>query len=164
MTQSLETRLAELKATFDGSFTVPLAEPAGNRVALLRIRVAAERFVLRVDGLAGIQAGLPILPLPQPHPAFRGLVAIRGQIVPAYDLAGLLGVTPADQPPRWVTLAAGAALAFGFDHLEGFLEIPAAALPAAVGRPGDFAPGRLEGTGRLVDLPAIVGHLLDAGA
>lgn len=48
-----------------------------------------------------------ITPVPLAHPAVRGLINLRGQIVTAVDLRRRLGLEPSDEPPLNVVVHVG---------------------------------------------------------
>jgi purine-binding chemotaxis protein CheW len=60
-----------------------------------------------------------------------GLAGIRGNLVPVYALAALLG-HEAREPPRWFALSSGSdRVALAFAELEGYLERPRSEVRAA---------------------------------
>jgi chemotaxis signal transduction protein len=96
--------------------------------------------------------------LPGPLPALRGVTGLRGQIVPVYDLAVLLGQERA-QTPRWLLLVAGRLpLALAFDGFDGHV----AAMPAQLLDAGVNGNGALRHDGALrpiLDLQSLTGDI-----
>lgn len=122
--------------------TAALAAPAdalsGPQVSLLLFRAAGERFALPATSIERV---IPIVPVRRvPHrnrPAFRGLLAHEGEIVPTGSLERLLDLG-ASEPgeasnPRFVVLGpAGRAWAFQVDAVDGVFSVPQEAMrPAA---------------------------------
>ncbi len=87
-----------------------------------------------------------------------GVIAVRGTIVPVYDLRVLLGIPPRGAP-RWTVLApsTGPVAAFAFDGFDGHLRITTA--PVVAADTGRFLRGIVAHDGRahpVVDLAAAV--------
>jgi len=115
-------RLAALREAFDRSFAdapaapVPLAD-------LLDVRLGSASYALRVTELSGLFAALPLTRLPSPVQELLGLTAVRGAILPVYDLRALLGYA-ADETPGWVAIAASGAVGLAFDAFNRHLRVP----------------------------------------
>jgi chemotaxis signal transduction protein len=61
-----------------------------------------------------------------------GLAGIRGELVPVYSLAALLGYQTPSRTPRWLALCDGAqTFGLAFDDFERHLNVPAAGMAAA---------------------------------
>jgi purine-binding chemotaxis protein CheW len=168
-TAPLGARAAALRRAFDQSFSAPPAAVAAAREDLLAIRAGGEAYALRLAELAGVAAGRRITPLPTAVAGLRGLVGLRGRLVPVWDLAALLG-HPAPEAPRWLALVGGErSLGLAFEGFDGYLRVareaiaPDPAAPSVHG--GDSARERalvrevvrLDAAVRpLVHLPAVV--------
>lgn len=110
-----------LREQFDRSFALAPALPPAGSVNLLTIRIGAEPYAIRLADIRGLYADRRILPLPSRMPELLGVTGFRGQIVPVYQLAALLGLSGA-AAPRWMVLAlASAPLAFAFDAFESHI-------------------------------------------
>jgi hypothetical protein len=110
------SRASELREAFDRGFAAaPAAEP-GWRHELLRIELGGEPYAIVLADLASLHVDLEIVPVPTRAPALLGVIAVRGAIVPVFDLRRLLGIA-ATRPPRWLAIAG--ANAFAFDHVAG---------------------------------------------
>jgi chemotaxis signal transduction protein len=115
-----EGRAQHLHDAFDRGFAEPLPERRPDREQLLLIRVGPVGRALRVGELVGVYVDCPVTPVPSPILAFAGLTAVRGALVPVFDLAELLGVG-AGSPgaTRWMALLGGGpAVAVSFEGLE----------------------------------------------
>jgi purine-binding chemotaxis protein CheW len=124
VTDLVGDRLAALRGDFDESFAQPLRRHDNEHDELLAIRVAGRPYALRLSQTSGLFPDRPVTPLPGPLPALLGVAGFSGAIVPAYDLATLLG-HPIAERPRWLVLAAGSpALAFAFHELDGHVRVP----------------------------------------
>ena len=112
---------AILREQFDRSFASAPAMLAPGSVNLLTIRLGNELHAIRLADISGLHADRRILTLPGPMPELLGVANFRGQIVPVYQLAALLG-KPAGPAPRWMVLTqASAPLAFAFETFESHL-------------------------------------------
>jgi len=131
----------ELRAQLDASFAEPreLVRPAMS--ALLAIRAGEELRAVQVSELQAVLADRPITRLPTPVPELLGLGAIRGAIVPVYDLAALLGGhVQRRHAPRWIMLVQHRELiALAFDALDAQLMVPASEIASASADGGDGA-------------------------
>jgi len=146
------SRAEELRAAFDGGFA---DAPAGERraaIELLRVELAGEPHALALAELSSIHVDPRITAVPATAPALIGVIAVRGAIVPVYDLRALLGLATT-RAPRWVVIAQG--LAFAFDAFTGHLAV------AEVPVRGDarLVRGVVEHEGRnhpIIDLAAVI--------
>lgn len=159
----LSRKAAELRAAFDRSFAASEQErAAAAEVDILAIRVADQRYALRLSEVQAVHAERKLVPVPSPVPELLGLVGLRGLVAPIYDLRLLLG-HPAGPVPRWLALAhATSAIGFAFDALEVHLRVSANDL--VMPRVGDagshhFAPGSVvtaSGPRPLIHLPSLI--------
>jgi purine-binding chemotaxis protein CheW len=128
-------RALALAAELDSSFGRPreLTRPAMTE--LLAIRVGDEPYALRLAEIQALLADRPIARLPTPVRELLGLCAIRGTIVPVYDLAQLLGRTvQREHAPRWLVLAQRSELiALAFDALDAQILVPSDAIASPAG-------------------------------
>jgi purine-binding chemotaxis protein CheW len=111
--------LLELRSGFDASFAAP-PPVRETPESVLQIRVGGERFAVRPEHTGGLAKVRKVVPMPGRLPELMGLVALRGAILPVFDLAALLGIAPDATPPEWMILAAGdTAAALAFHAFEG---------------------------------------------
>jgi len=130
----------QLREQFDRSFALAPTLPAAGSVKLLTIRSGGERYAIRLADVRGLYADRRILALPGPMPELLGVTSFRGQIVPVYQLAALLG-HPAGAAPRWLVLVqASAPLAFAFEAFEAHICASAAQLIASADGDGRARP------------------------
>lgn len=137
----MSERADELRAQLDASFAEPREVVRPAMSALLAIRAGEELRAVQVAELHAVLADRPITRLPTPVPELLGLCAIRGAIVPVYDLAALLGGhVQRRHAPRWIMLAQHRELiALAFDALDAQLIVPASEI--AAGGNGDGGDG-----------------------
>jgi purine-binding chemotaxis protein CheW len=121
---SFEASIRRLREDFDAQFAKapPLPEA---REELRAIRVAREPYALLMGEVGRLARCRAVTPLPGAPPAFVGLVEIRGEVLPLWGLAGLLGYPLPWPPPRWLACCRAApAWAAAFDGYEGHLRAP----------------------------------------
>lgn len=124
-------RAAELRAAFDRGFAEPPAEPTAAPIGVLKIRLAGEPYGVLVAQVASIHVDLQLAPVPSPVASLLGVAAVRGAIVPVFDLRALVGVSTAN-PPRWTVLATGLASGYAFDGFDGLVRTTVAAAGSIV--------------------------------
>jgi purine-binding chemotaxis protein CheW len=128
-----------LRAEFDRIFAAAPALERTAEVALLALRVGAEAVAVRVLQAAGLVAAPPLCAVPSRRAELLGVAGLRGEIVPVYSAARLLGRPDPGEAPRWLVLVAAGdeRVALAFSALDGHLRAPASALAAAA--PGGAA-------------------------
>lgn len=162
--------LASLQRDFDRSFA-EAAQPAPPSEELLAIRVADHPYALRLPAIAALVADTSITPLPGSAAELLGLAAVRGTLVPVYDLRTLLGYAPG-APSRWMVLVAPpasdasardvrAGVALSFTAFEGQLRVLRADLRPEVDRssPTPMLRGSVRANGAvrpIVHLPSVL--------
>jgi chemotaxis signal transduction protein len=120
--------VARLRDDFDRSFASPDVAPARNRADALAIRLGRESHLLLIAEIDAIHRGSKVVAVPSTVPELLGVAAIRGTIVPVYDLAALLGHEKI-RVPRWcVRVRSNEALALAFETFEAEVRIPEEAL------------------------------------
>lgn len=123
---SMGTTAATLRRHFDEAFAAPASSITTPLEDLLAIRVGSNPYALRLSEIAGLYAGIKIVPVPSPVAQLLGIVGIRGTMVPIYDLAALLRYTP-EANSRWFVLArAPQPVGFAFETFESHLQVPQA--------------------------------------
>jgi chemotaxis signal transduction protein len=111
--------LAQLRSAFDRSFSVP-AQSREDRESVIQIRVGGEVFAVRAGHIAGLVKSRKIVPLPSRIPELLGVAALRGSLIPVYDLAALLGISPGVSGPSWLMLVpCDTPIGLAFDGFEG---------------------------------------------
>jgi chemotaxis signal transduction protein len=117
-------RAAELRARFDREFADPPPAPAPPTIDLLRVRIGATTCAIALDEIAAVHADVVVVGLPSPVRTLRGVVAIRGQVFPIYDLGLALGWDPVGPTARWIVIARALPIGFALDHVEGHARVP----------------------------------------
>jgi chemotaxis signal transduction protein len=108
-----------LRSAFDESFALP-SRSREDQESVIQIRVAGEVFAIRCSQTAGLLKSRRIVPLPSRIPELLGLAALRGSLLPVYDLAALLGISRGVSAPSWLILAPGdTPIGLAFDGFEG---------------------------------------------
>jgi chemotaxis signal transduction protein len=153
------TSAATLRRAFDAAFAKAPPQPDAGFEDVLAIRFGADPYVLRLSEIAGLHVDRQIVPVPSAHPGLLGIAALRGQILPVYDLGVVLGYAPADGP-RWLVVGpAPRSISLAFAELEG---------PLRLGR-ASFSSSRAELTPRkhvrdMVRVEAVVRSVVDIGS
>lgn len=159
----LENRLTELRTGFDEAFALSPVEVAEDLIELAMIIAGGQRYAIQLRQLAGLEANLKVASLPVDLPGLLGLSAVRGHLVPIFDLASLLGAGPGGQAPRWVALHSGRELiGLGFDEFKGSRRVPSQALGAQDSAPGQQVIRVESGLVHVVDVPAVISRIAQA--
>jgi chemotaxis signal transduction protein len=164
---TVRLRSAEhLRAEFDAAFAHPPRSRQKEGEHLLLVGVAEQTWALRLAHVEALVSGKAVTPLPGPVTMLRGIAGVRGQLVPVYDLASLLGYPlPARAP--WLVLVGGGAAQLGlaFATYHGHRRVVASAIASATTE-GSWARERYqdgETSAAVVDLPGLVGMLRGKG-
>jgi chemotaxis signal transduction protein len=159
---ALQTRLLELRQSFDRAFSEPLALGEDEAtVELLAIRIGRDPFALRLAEIAALEADRTITPVPSDHPELLGIAGVRGGVVAVFDLGALLGAAR-PEALRWLVLAKGAPLAFAFSAFDGQLVVRPEALASAEPGRGGRVREVAHGGGLslpVIDIPALIAGL-----
>ena len=151
-----------MKEEFDRSFSLPVRTDSPQTVDLLAIRLRGDGFAIRAREISGLTMIRKIISLPGTTSAFLGLTGIRGTLMPAWDLASLLGYGGQARGARWLVLGQGEApWALAFDGFDGFFRVPGSDILPGAGMQAGTGFARescfFGGSGRpLVSLPAIL--------
>ena len=75
----------------------------------LAVRVGGSLYAVLVPSVEEVLPALPIEPVPDCPPFVRGVLFMRGQLIPVVDAAELLGIAASQRPLEWhlVCLRAG---------------------------------------------------------
>ena len=130
MTAGMASRsVADMRREFDNTFAAPPAGPSEDRESLLTLRVAGEAFAVRTVQVTGVAKRGCIMPIPTRVPGLLGISALRGALIPVYDLAALLGLPAAASKGSWLILTnRETPVGLLFDDFEGRVEIERACL------------------------------------
>lgn len=124
---------AQLRDEFDHAFSLPPQVETVQSRHLLAIRIGGDPYALDPEEIAGLQVDRAIVPMPGALPEWLGLAGIRGELVPVYSLAMLLGYEQsAAAKPRWVALCGSKQLlGLAFDAFERHLNLTLPQIAAA---------------------------------
>jgi hypothetical protein len=114
----------ELRRAFDESFARAVGASAVPSEDFLVVRLRGDPHLLRQREVARLLRLRGVMRYPSPVPAWLGLAAVAGAVVPVYDLAVLAGYAAADVP-GWMILCADAPVALAFDAFEGHWRVSA---------------------------------------
>ena len=123
----------ELRRSFDDAFARPPDERAVDTDELLVVRVAGDPYAVRARETSGLAPATRIVPVPGPLPELLGITTIRGGLVPAYSLRGLLGYPYARDVPPWLLLCGAdqERAALGVDRFERYVRVSRTGISAA---------------------------------
>jgi chemotaxis signal transduction protein len=138
---SLADRVAELRLAFDRAFAAPLRGDTAAKTDFIAIRVGSESCAIRLAEVRALYADSKITRVPGGNTALLGIANSRGELLPAYRLRTLLGLSGTEEL-RWLVIAAAAPVAFAYEAFEGHLRASAESiLPRqSSGRLHEFAP------------------------
>lgn len=115
--------LAALRQAFDRSFTEAPDGAAEGLDEFLAIRVGGDGYIVRLGDIAGLMVDRKVVALPSPAPELRGIVGLRGTIVPVYDLGAFLAY-PRTEANRWLLLVGRTEpIGFAFAEFDGHLQV-----------------------------------------
>ncbi|MBI3723415.1 chemotaxis protein CheW [bacterium] len=130
--ESWAEKLAVLRRSFDRAFAAPPAELAEEGERFLLVRAGGHPLALRISEISGLETHRRVVPVPGKAPALLGIAGIRGQLVPVFDLALLLGCSESARDARWVVLGGGETpVGLAFAVFDGHETAPRSALHPA---------------------------------
>lgn len=137
---SLADRVRELRSAFDRAFAAPLRTETTTKIDLVAIRVGSESCAIRLAEIRSLFADSEITRIPGGNTALLGIANSRGELVPAYRLRTLLGLSGTGDS-RWLVIAAAAPVAFACEAFEGHLRASAKSILSrqSSGRMHEFA-------------------------
>lgn len=154
------SRLSDLRLAFDAAFTFPPERAPDDCTDLLAVTVAGNRLAVPLEAMSGLVADRAVTRLPAAPPQLLGVAGLRGQLVPVFSLAALVGPAPAGAgggTPRWLVLAAGSPVfAVAVDSVDGHLRVPDEAIARPAGSGGGSTVVRTaDGPRPVVDMSAV---------
>ena len=122
---TLSKSLADLRQEFDNTFAAAPRGRGEGRESLITLCTGGEALAVRTMHITGIAKRRRIMPVPTTRvPSLLGITAVRGTLLPVYDLAALLGLPAAAGEGSWLMLASRETpLGIIFDEFEGQVEI-----------------------------------------
>ena len=130
---SADTGLAaRLREEFDRTFAVAADLRRTQSSHLLAIRIGGDPYALLVSEITGLHPDRTVVPVPASIPEFSGIAGIRGELVPVYSLAAMMGYERPEKKLRWLALCgAGQMLGLAFDDFERHLTLSGHQITAA---------------------------------
>jgi purine-binding chemotaxis protein CheW len=111
--------LDRLRSAFDEGFALPYVGREDPE-SVIQLRVGSEVFAIRTGRIAGLVKFRKIVHLPSRIPELLGVAALRGSLIPVYDVAALLGIPAGVGGPSWLLLVPGdTVIGLAFDAFEG---------------------------------------------
>jgi len=115
-------KLEELKRSFDRSFAEAPRQQVAQVEDLLCIRIAGDRYAVRLSETSGIYVDRKIVGLPSPLPDLLGMAGFRGSVIPVFDLGALLGYDMTGDAGRWLLLVGtNEIVGLAFQQFDGHL-------------------------------------------
>jgi chemotaxis signal transduction protein len=157
-----------LKRAFDDAFARPVAPLADTGSEHLVVVAGTQICAIRVGELAGLEMDCRITPVPREGHGLLGLSAVRGALVPVFDLGAVLSGSTPGTPHRWVVLYRDTELVgLAFDEWLETRRIAASdvrpsAFPAEHAALSRHAIQIDERIVHVVDLPAVVSTIRQA--
>lgn len=153
------SRAVDLRKAFDRAFAEPPPSGAEASGDYLGIRIGGVAYAVPLAEIGAVHADRKIAPLPSGASELLGVAGVRGDIVPVFGLAALLGQGGGDAKPRWLVLAAGGRAGFAFDALDGHIRIPLASITPS---PSGFVAANAvigKDARPILSIPALMDHL-----
>jgi chemotaxis signal transduction protein len=137
-----------LRREFDATFALPRGEGARADADYLLIRAGGKPYAVALAEIGGVLADVAVTRVPSAVAGLLGIAGLRGEIVPVFELAVLIGGAATAEPGRWLLLRAGASpIGFAFGVLEGHVRRRREELLADSGRSEGFFSGAVERDG-----------------
>lgn len=117
----------------------------GDRLPYVVCRIGTDLWGIPAERCREVLRHPPIVPLPRGGPHVRGVLNLRGDVISAVDLAGLLGRSGPPAPrPSVVVVEAGLRIGFLVDGVIGVVEVERSAIEPSpeAGGGGAGAPFR----------------------
>jgi hypothetical protein len=112
-----------LRRAFDASFAAPHLPRRETSEAFLALTLGTSAYALRAREVLGLVVARKIIPIGSPITEMLGLAGIRGNLVPVYSLAALLGYSREEGGVRWFVLCQSAhPVALAFANFNGYTE------------------------------------------
>lgn len=127
------SKVTELRDAFDGAFAdLPASTKDDQYETLLAIRTGNDLYAIKIGEITGLAVNRNIVPFPTPISGLLGIAGIRGELVPVYSLASLLGHSHDVEQPKWLALCgANDPVGLAFNGFEGHLRVPVTEIYAA---------------------------------
>ena len=80
--------------------------PSPRELELIAFRIGQQEFCVDIMSVREIRGWVPATPLPRSPPFVRGVINLRGAVLPILDLAARLGLPPPEPTARHVIIVA----------------------------------------------------------
>jgi chemotaxis signal transduction protein len=118
-------RAADLRRAFDDGFAAPRRGRFEGTEDLITFEIFGDGYAVPVGAVTGIAELQRLVHVPSRSPYLLGLAAVRGTLVPVYDLAGLLGYPQrGDHARRMVLCGSEERLALALGNFSGHASFP----------------------------------------
>jgi chemotaxis signal transduction protein len=115
---------AKMRDEFDRAFSLPVDTRRVRNLQFLAVRIGGSPYALAVPEITGLQVDRTIVSFPAVLPELLGVAGIRGELVPVYSLAELLGYERMAGKMRWMALCGpGKMVGLAFDEFERHLDL-----------------------------------------
>jgi purine-binding chemotaxis protein CheW len=126
-------------------------QQAPEDLQLLVFELAGVRYALELRAVREVVRAVLIAPLPDAPPAIEGVIAVRGELIPVYDLRARFGLAPRALDPQEMLIIAWTGtrlVAFRCERTEWVEHVPR----STVAPPPAPSPSRhIAGIARLPD-------------
>ena len=83
-----------------------VVSPSTRELELIAFRIGQQEFCVDIMSVREIRGWVPATPLPRSPPFVRGVINLRGAVLPILDLAARLGLQPPEPTARHVIIVA----------------------------------------------------------
>ena len=140
----------------------PVAQNSHDQVEMISFRIGEQEFCVDIMSVREIRGWAPATPLPQTPPYMRGVINLRGAVLPILDLAVRLelpGTEPSARSVIIVINADGRLVGLLVDAVSDILTVSRAAIQptpdVACDRVRSFVRGLMSIDGRMISQIAI---------
>ena len=126
-----DPRVVALRRAFDQTFAEPRSEATRALVDFLAIRIHGDPLAIRLEEVSLVLSSPTVVRAPSRAEAFLGLAGLRGEVIPIFSLATLLGY-PEGSSEGWLVVARDQEpVGFAFAELEGHQRVEQSAIRTA---------------------------------
>jgi len=130
-TNTYSVRAANLRRTFDQTFTKALATTGEELESVIAFSVGGDRFAVRLNEICGMAKSPKVVPVPNSTRALLGLAGIRGELLPIYCLCQLLDYTVSEETPWLLVCGKPMRIGLGINEFFGCFRTPLTAFSPA---------------------------------
>lgn len=135
---------------------------AGANNELIAFRLGQQEFCVDIMSVRDIRGWTPTTPLPHSEHYVKGVINLRGAVLPVVDLAARLGFTPVDPTPRHViiiTQVGRQTIGLLVDAVSDILTVESSSIQATPNVASELARSFMKGViameGRMISLIAL---------